>query len=156
MERRAGPPAAAVMYRHAASARTEKETQAAESTRDQTDQLALLMANAKDSRVPLDRAFYDIARHKMGLGCDSFARLLRDALDDIQRQIAEEKRIQEELKDRLGNPDNEASLWDFFLSCWGARRWCVRFHFLFLFSQRIFAVFLLLPWLCPLFWPDTP
>ncbi|AVK76426.1 hypothetical protein pneo_cds_819 [Pandoravirus neocaledonia] len=103
--------------RRPASVHAQTTAQAA-ATRDQIDQLALLVLSARDHRAPLDVAFRDAARHQLGLDRESFARLLRRALDDIQQQIAEERRIQQELDDRLGG-GRLMAFRDFLLSCCG-------------------------------------
>lgn len=122
MERRLEPFMSDPMRRRIVSTHTRATTDTA-STRDQIDQLTLLVLRARDRGTPLDSAFYDSARRRLGLAHDSFARLLRDALDDIQRQIAEEQRIQQEIEDRLGSPDSSRpmSFWNFLLSCCGTR-----------------------------------
>nr|UMO80212.1 hypothetical protein [Pandoravirus aubagnensis] len=123
MEHRAEPFMSDLTRRRIVSTHTRAPTDTA-STRDQIDQLTLLVLRARDHGTPLDDAFHDNARHQLGLAHDSFARLLCDALDDIQRQVAEERRIQQELEDRLGSADSSRSMsfWAFLLSCCGTRR----------------------------------
>lgn len=117
MEHRAGPSASDLTRRHIGSAHARATTEAT-STRDQIDQLTLLVLAARDRGIPLDDTFRDDARHQLGLARDSFDRLSRDALDDVKRQISEERRIQREL---AGEFDNTMSFWHFLSSCWGGR-----------------------------------
>jgi hypothetical protein len=65
------------------------------------DRLSLLVKRAHDEGVPLDNAFRDGIRQRLGLTDDQLATLLQVALVEQRKQIEEQQRIQRRLEAEL-------------------------------------------------------